>query len=168
MTSSGLFLLIAKTHLFFYIGTEYYEFFVPELTDKTSQLISEELLIKLDRLYDAQTNPDTVADDGIDLGESKQSKQGDSKKITFCAEGSETAAWKDYIEGEKVEDFSHRKRKQANTMAKRIKMQRTMAFNAMNMDRDNDSYGEESESDEDDSLEMIPFDNELTRKLWLP
>ena len=100
LVSSGIFVLVSKYHLFFWIGAEYYSCYLDENTfDSQAQLISEELLAKLVFVYEQATSFAHIHDEEEPSLIKDKSDLISSKKITFCVEGQENEIWDEYIQG---------------------------------------------------------------------
>jgi len=64
LVSSGLFLMLAKSRLYFWIGLDYYNNYLNEQTfNQEEELISESLLNKLLFVYNRATSTDITLED---------------------------------------------------------------------------------------------------------
>ena len=97
LVSSGIFILISKFKLFFWIGSEYFSNYIDISNyDSHKHLVSEELLAKLVYIYEKSQNFSHVEEA---KAEGDQKVDLSNKKMTFCIEGQENELWQEYIEG---------------------------------------------------------------------
>lgn len=124
--------------MFFFIGSEYFNFYIHENVGKASCLISEELIIKLDGIYESLNN-----------FESDEGKTA-SKKITFVLEGEEEEEWNDYITGEKLED-NH------------LSLAASYKVSLMRSSKRCEILVDEDDRDLFEDVEIIPYENFVTK-----
>lgn len=98
LTSSGLFIVLSKKRIFFWVGSEYYGDYLGDDVIRNEQfyqsLLSDELFTKLVDLYDKSQSFIALDDEEekvatvVDLEE---------RKISLCIEGMEGQIWHDYL-----------------------------------------------------------------------
>ena len=102
LTTTGLFVLLTRSRILFWAGSEYFASYLGESSfDQFQNLLSEELLTRLVFLYD-QSQSLTVNEDEDDgdnqEGESKGNQVNlEDRKISFCVEGIEGPIWHEYM-----------------------------------------------------------------------
>ena len=106
LTTSGLFVLLSKTRILFWAGSEYYGDYLGEETSTAEfqNLISEELLTKLVFLY--QQSQSLTAHD-----EDEETKDSivhlEDLKMSFFVEGIEEEIWREYMNSVKTDTVAH-------------------------------------------------------------
>lgn len=92
LTSSGLFIVLTKKRILFWVGSEYYGDYLGEDVIRDEQfyqsLISDELFTKLVDLYDKSQSFSTIDDDNEENKEATVVDLED-RKISLCIEGME-------------------------------------------------------------------------------
>ena len=98
LTTTGLFVLLTRSRILFWAGSEYFASYLGENSfDQFQNLISEELLTKLVMLYD-QSQSLTASNDDDNQEEGKNNLVNlEDRKISFCVEGIEGAIWQEYM-----------------------------------------------------------------------
>ena len=103
LTTTGLFVLLTRSRILFWAGSEYFASYLGENSfDQFQNLLSEELLTKLVFLYD-QSQSLTVNEDEEDNHEESKSNpvNFEDRKISFCVEGIEGPVWHEYMSATK-------------------------------------------------------------------
>ena len=88
----GLFLLVSKSRVFFWIGSDFYTCYLDETTfDKQENLISQDLMNKVISHYDSCSDEDTTRTCTT------------VERLTFCIEGHESDEFlNEYIKGKEI------------------------------------------------------------------
>lgn len=145
LTTSGLFVLLAKQVMLFWIGSDFLtNYLTLEEYDKPEKIISQSLLDKLSFVYDQSQ--------GADEDLTKAGDEVHHKKTLFCIEGREGPLFTEYINGEKVDLGIIGKKKTAKAR----------------QEGDSSSDGIPECSSEEELFEMLEYENSLTKAYWIP
>jgi hypothetical protein len=99
LTSSGLFIMIAKNRIIFLIGIEYFNCYLNDDNfEQTSALLSEDLLNKLIYFFDSAN---LTYEEAAELNEDKV-ENSVFRKTVFCVEGHEDYEINEYLEAERI------------------------------------------------------------------
>ncbi len=99
VTSSGLFVLIGKMRIIFWIGHEYYQcYLTDESFEDTKTLVSDDMINKLIYIYDSAY---MSYEEAAEMDE-QHMQRSQERKTVFCVEGHEDAEVNEYFEGERI------------------------------------------------------------------
>ena len=95
LTTTGLFVLLTRSRILFWAGSEYFASYLGENSfDQFQNLLTEELLTKMVFLYDQSQSLTVNEDDEDNQEESKNNQVNfEDRKISFCVEGIEGPIW---------------------------------------------------------------------------
>ena len=143
LVSSGLFVMVGKMRLHFWIGSEYLDcYFTDNAFHKTQELIGAHLMNKLVACFHAASSFDSTEE--FQDNEEKLASEVKNLTSVITVEGHEEDDFNEYIDGEKIE------------------------FDPFSKKKNEESNDESSSESDSESEKIVPFENNLTLKYGIP
>lgn len=151
--------MLAKSRLYFWIGLDFYNNYLNELTfNQEEELISESLLNKLLFIYNrATSNNLNDITDNIHLDSEKLLA---NRSVRFQIEGFESEEWKEeYIQGIEM-SLNRKKEKHFETGEE--------SSDELYGENGSEDFDTNSEDSAENFKEMLMHENKFTKQYWLP